>query len=302
MELHQLRYFIKLSETLHFTQAADELFITQPALSQQIKQLEAELGVPLFNRTGKKIRLNNAGNLFLEYARSAVNEIARGEQAMADLKNKVNGTVRIGIMYSYFAPLLSVMADFCKQYPGVKTHLRYASNDELIEMLKKSELDIALTFDNNPPDELETKGEFTAQLKIAVAQKHPFAAMPTISLLQLKSTLLALPATGNIIRKMVEDSFNKYKIWPFVNSELNDLQLLVDLIARGDFATIITDTAISDRENIVLIDSEEPLPSVKGVVLVRKNTFLSKASLLFLDCILKKLTMISQQAGNAHVL
>lgn len=293
MELHHIRYFLKLAETLHFTQASDELFITQPALSQQIKQLEDELGVLLFERSGRKIILTDAGKIFQEYAQNAINEVLKGEQAMSDLKKEINGSVNVGVMYSYSTPLLSILGDFCKSYPGVRINLQYGNNKEILELLLQSKLDIALMFDNTPSESVTVKGSFNAHLKMAVSTKHKFAKRSKISLLELKNTLLALLVPGNIIRTIVEESFRQYKTWPFINTELSDIHLLLDLVERGDFATVITDTATLNRENIALIPIEEELPVIKGVVLVKKNSKMSKASTLFLDTILGQLSHLS---------
>ena len=290
MELHHLRYFVKVAETLHFTRAADELFVTQPALSQQIKILEAELKSPLFDRSGRKVKLTDVGSAFLEYAKNALHEVEKGERAVADLQNTITGNVRIGVMYSYFNPLLSVLGDFCRAYPGVRTNILLENNENLHEKLLSSEVDIALTFDDNNTDELEQKGSFDTKLVFAVSKNHPLADLKKISLADLNNVLLVLPSAGNIIRTMLERAFKKYQKWPFINSEINDLNLLLDLVETGDLATIVTDIAISQRKNIVSIPIKESIPMVKGAVLVKKNGYRNKATVLLLQRILDKMT------------
>lgn len=100
MELRQLKYFLKAKELLNFTEAASALFISQSTLSQQIKQLEDELQVPLFNRIGKRITLTEAGDLFSVYAQQSVNKATDGFELLKDLNNLETGKVAIGVTYA----------------------------------------------------------------------------------------------------------------------------------------------------------------------------------------------------------
>ena len=290
MELHRLRYFVKVAETLHFTRAADELFVTQPALSQQIKILENELDIPLIDRSGKKVKLTDAGFIFLEYAKSALLEVEKGERAIADLQKAVIGNVRIGIMYSYFNPLLSIIGDFCRNYPGVKTSIILADNEALHEKLSLSELDVAMTFEDNESEDLDQIGSFETKLILAVEKNHPLANLKQVSIFDLDNVLLALPAEGNIIRTLLEKAFKKYKKKPFINTEINDINLLLDLVDKGDFATIVTDIAIFQHRNIVRIPIKEAFPKFKGAVLVKKNAYKNKAATLLIEAILNEMT------------
>ena len=97
MELRQLQYFVKAAEMLHFTEAANELYVTQSTLSQQIKQLEQELGVLLFDRIGKQVQLTEAGHVFLIHARRILSEVNKGKQALADMSNVIGGELHIGV-------------------------------------------------------------------------------------------------------------------------------------------------------------------------------------------------------------
>lgn len=290
MELHHLRYFLKVAETLHFTKAADTLFVTQPALSQQIKQLEEELGVPLFSRNGKKIKLTDAGNIFLNYAKTSVLEVEKGERAISNFVKDVQGNIHVGVMYSYFSPLLAILSNFCKKYPKVNVILEYGNNEDLQEKLLSSKLDLALTFEGlEIMDDLEIKGSFNTQLQLAVNPKHELATQKVFTMTDLPNYLLALPVKGNIIRVVVDNYLKVNKINAQIHAEVNDLQLLLDIVEAGDFVTIVTNTASSKRKNIKLIPLKEQLQSPKGVVVVPKNGYLNKASNLFLEALLTQI-------------
>ena len=95
MELHQLRYFIRAAELLHFTRAAESLYVSQPTLSSHIQQLEKELGCPLFDRVGRRVRLTEAGQLLLDHARKAIREVDVSKEAVAELLGLRRGALRL---------------------------------------------------------------------------------------------------------------------------------------------------------------------------------------------------------------
>ena len=115
MELRQLLYFVKAAETLHFTEAAEAVFITQSTLSQQIKQLETELGMLLFDRVGKHVRLTEAGRVFLQHARKILAETDKARQAITDLNNLVTGDLKIGITYAFSSLILPALSPFLEK-------------------------------------------------------------------------------------------------------------------------------------------------------------------------------------------
>jgi LysR family cyn operon transcriptional activator len=115
MELRHLRYFLKIAETSSFTQAAKALNITQPTLSHQIKQLEEEIGTPLFDRAGRTVQLTAQGAVFKTCAEGALREIEQGLTALSELEGLVRGTVTIGVFRSFSSSLLPpVLARFSR--------------------------------------------------------------------------------------------------------------------------------------------------------------------------------------------
>ena len=101
MELRQLRYFLSVAETEHLTGSADALFVTQSTLSHGLRQLEAELGVPLFDRLGRGLRLSQAGHAFRDHAARALQELEAGRQAVADMSALQTGTLQVGVIPTF---------------------------------------------------------------------------------------------------------------------------------------------------------------------------------------------------------
>ena len=153
MELRQLRYFLKAAETLNFTDAAKQMYITQSTLSQQIKQLEDELNVLLFDRIGKKVYLTEAGKEFLPFAKQTVEDAELGVQRIRDLQGIRRGTLRIGITYSLSFGFSSILLKFMKEYPNIKLEVIYDTALELLQKLKNRDLDFVLSFNMSVPEE-----------------------------------------------------------------------------------------------------------------------------------------------------
>ena len=141
MELRQLRYFLKAKELLNFTEAASALNISQSTISQQIKQLEDELNVPLFNRIGKRITLTEAGDLFSEYALQSINRANEGLLLLQDLKNLNAGKITIGVIYSMRILFAKTLIQFANQYPNIKIQVVFGTTKDLIEKLNLHQFD-----------------------------------------------------------------------------------------------------------------------------------------------------------------
>src|SRR5581483_6091263 len=118
VELRHVRYFLAVADALHFTRAAELLHVSQPTLSHQIRQLEEELGVPLFDRIGKRIRLTAAGDAFRLHAKTSVEALRAGQNAIGELENLVAGTVRIGVIHSFNTVLVPTsVSTFLRLHP-----------------------------------------------------------------------------------------------------------------------------------------------------------------------------------------
>ena len=133
MEIRQLKYFLKLAETLNFSEASRELFITQSTLSQQILNLERELDQQLFIRNSHEVVLTEAGRLLVPMARESIHTVDNCLQQMQDLKHLLTGELNIGVTYSFSSIMAETMIDFLKKYPKVKLNVCYSSMAELID-------------------------------------------------------------------------------------------------------------------------------------------------------------------------
>lgn len=288
MEFRQLSYFIKAAELLHFTAAAEQCFVTQSTLSQQVKQLEEELGMLLFDRVGKHVQLTEAGKLFLNHARQIMLEIKKSKQAIFELNNVVNGELRIGVTYAFISLLLPSLTPFSNKYPGIKLHIESGIAGELEARLKTADLDFILAFHEQSDNEgLEMQLLFSSRIKMVTSKKHPLAKLNRISLKELAQTEMILANKGFSSRDMLDEIFKKNNIIPNIKIEMNDTHSLLSLVDTGNWVTIINEKTITGWEDLVAIPITGKELYKEAYILWQKGVFRKKSATLFIEELLK---------------
>lgn len=288
MELRQLQYFVKAAETMNFTEAASAVFITQSTLSQQIKQLEEELGMLLFDRIGKHVRITEAGHVFLNHAQKILREVQKGKQAIAELNNAATGELNIGVSYAFTSLLLPALAPFSTRYPGIKIFITYGNPEELEKKLRLAELDMILAFHNESDDEdLEMQILFSSTVVMVVAKNNPLAKLDKVTLKQLAEQELILPGKGFSSREYVNELFYKSKISPNIKIEMNDVHSLLSLVQNGHWATILNEKAIFGWDKVVAVPIAGKEIKRQSYILWQKGVYRKKAAILFIDELLR---------------
>lgn len=174
MELRQLRYFVVLANRLNFSQAASDLYITQGTLSQQIRQLEGELGVDLFERSSHSVHLTESGAELLSYAKRTLDSARECTQRVADLKRGLTGTLNIGATHSFARLIRDTIRDFVKKYPGVKINIIYTTAKDLLELLHNRRIDFFISFKSAVEyADLEMVPLFQSRLCAVMSSSHP---------------------------------------------------------------------------------------------------------------------------------
>ena len=197
MELRQLKYFVKVAETLNFSEAAKALCVTQSTLSQQVKQLEQEMGAQLLARTSHSVSMTEAGQELLPYARETLRNAEQCVERIHDLNSLATGTLNIGVTYSFSPILTETLITFMKLYPRIKLNIYYKPMAELMEMLSEREIDFLLAFrPSHPVEGVESHILFQNNLAVIVGTHHPLASRTSVTIDDLKRFDLALPARG----------------------------------------------------------------------------------------------------------
>lgn len=187
MELMQLEYFIETARREHISKTAEALNITQPALSKSISRLEEDLGVKLFAREGKNIRLNAYGAVVMRYAEQILYSIGDMRAELEQLQSGMAGMLRIGSSFPAQEPnwLLQVIRDFAFQYPDVQFSLKQYPSDQLPDALRQREIDLAVSSEPIQAAEFQWEELFTEPMGIILSADHSLARKQALSMSDL---------------------------------------------------------------------------------------------------------------------
>ena len=274
MELRQLKYFIKTAETLNFTEAARQLFITQSTLSQQIRQLETELQVQLFDRIGKRTYLTEAGTEFLPYAKQTVADSEGGVQRLRDLQNIMAGELRIGAVFTLSDLLTSTIISFSKQYPNIKLVVVSRPVNELLDLLKERKLDLILSY--RPDDEdnqIEFVPLFDSNLSVIVNYNHPLVAQREVSLELLKQYPLVLPSVGSQARTMIDRLLASRHVQLTPQIEISSMTIMMNLVETGHWIAVMSEMLIRGHEKLRAIPIAGKKTQMHPSVIVLKGIY-----------------------------
>lgn len=288
MELRQLKYFVKSAEYLNFSVAAKHLYITQSTLSQQIKQLEFELGFELFLRNSRHISLTEAGEEFLPFARKTIQDAEDGVQRLYDLQNVKTGTLRIGVTYSLSTVLTEGVICFIKEFPCIKLEIIYKTVDELLELLRERKVDFVLSYKPlcNAPD-INSMMLFENALAVVVSKEHPLAARKEIKLQELSGKQLLLPSKGLQARTMLDKLTEKAGLELNSTLELNETNILLQMVATGHYITILSTSAVFGKTRFKAIPLSEEGNIMEASLLRLEGAYQKNAAKEFIRILLE---------------
>ncbi len=231
--LRQLQIFEAVARHLSYTRAAEELHLTQPAVFTQVKQLEDAVGMPLLDRIGKQLHLNDAGREVLTTSRETVQAIERLEMRLADLQGLKRGKLRIAIVTTakYLIPRL--LGEFCTRYPGIEAALVVTNRETLLERLAANEDDLVVL--GTPPEHLEVVARPIADNPLVVVARsdHPLAGKRRIPLQRIAEEPFILREAGSGTRLTIERQFAERGLKPRIRMELGSNEAIKQAIAGG---------------------------------------------------------------------
>jgi len=235
MELRQLRYFAAVAEQRHFTRAAAQLHVAQPALSQQIRRLEHELGMTLLDRTSRSVRVTEAGEAVLRRARRALAEADAIGADLDALRGLRTGRVLVGAIQA-LGPfdLPGLLAAFRTEHPGIDLILREETTQEMLALLAADELDLAIAaIEPPPPREFATQALYEEDLVLALPPSHPLATRARLALSDLPDEPFILFREGSGLRATTERALAAAGLQPRARLESTELSRVRALVARG---------------------------------------------------------------------
>ncbi|PYI56606.1 LysR family transcriptional regulator [Paenibacillus flagellatus] len=285
MELRQIQYFIEVAKLEHVTEASYVLHVAQSAVSRQIFKLEAELGVDLFVRDGRKVRLTPIGKLFLGHMERALEMIEKAQQEIEEYLDPERGTVRIGFPSSLASQTLPmVISAFRERYPHVQFQLQHGSYRELIDLVAKGGLNLSL-IGPVPKYEKQVKGDtlFLERIVALLPAAHPLAGQSALKLSQLRNDMFVLFPEGFILRELVIEACANEGFRPNISFEGDDIEAIKGLVAAGLGVTLLPEITLNDNipRSTVKIRFEHPQVSRSVGVITPANRELPPTEKLF---------------------
>ncbi len=289
LTLRQLQVFEKVSSHLNYSRAAEELYLSQPAVSMQIKQLEAHIGLPLFEQMGKKIFLTEAGRELHHYSRNITQQLSEMEVVFNEMKGLNQGKLTLSVVNTanYFTPQL--LAKFCQRHPQINVILHVANRDAVLKQLADNSTDLAIM--GQTPDDADISAEsfLDNPLVVIAATTHSLAKLKQVKFSQLAGETFLSRELGSGTRSAMERVFAQHKIQPRISMEMETNEAIKQAVQAGMGLGILSLHSIElelETKRLAMLNVEH-FPLLRNwFVAHRSNKRLSIAALAFKEFLL----------------
>ena len=275
LTLRQIRIFLSASKHMSFSRAAEELHITAPAVSLQIKEMEEDMGVSLFIRGNRKVELTSAGEYFLLYARRISSTLNEAGTMMERLRGTQISILKIGLVSTakYFLPRM--LAEFKKDYPNLRIRIEVRNRQQLVELLRDGEIDIAIM--GQPPKEIDTRVEpFASHPHLFIASPlNPLAGKSNLPPEVLNKFEIISRETGSGTRFVMERYFAEHNLLPIVSMEMSSNETIKQAVIADlgiSFVSLHTiGSEIANKQIAILDIQDTPVIRTWHVVALTKR-------------------------------
>ena len=290
MLLRHIRYFLTVAEHKNFTRAAEALHVSQPTLSQQIRQLEDTLRTQLLDRSGRTVQLTDAGEAWMRYAKLALQDLDAGVRAIHDVGELSRGNLRLAVTPTFTAYLVGPIVDgFHQMHPGIRIDIRELTQDQMEAQLADDKLDIGVAFGPASSADIESQPLFEETLSLVVGRSHPRASRRNaLTASDFGKEPLILLNDTFATRRFIDDHCARRHIRPFVVIEANSTSAIVEIVRRGQLATILPDHIARLHEGLHPMPLDPPLPTRTAAVLQRKGAYRTAASRAFVQLLTER--------------
>lgn len=272
--LTQLEYIVAVDEYRHFATAAEKCFVTQPTLSMQIKKLEDDLGVILFDRTRQPVVPTDIGARLIEQAREVLNSTGRIKEIISEDKTNVGGTLRIGIIPTLAPYLLPIfIGDYIRKYPNVKIEVEELVSEDIIARLKKDMLDVALFVTPYHDEKILEYPVFYEEMLVYASPGHSLLRKEKVDVTDIAASEIWMLGGGHCFRNQVvnlcEMKQQQHKKLPF-EFESHSLETLMRIVDREGGFTLIPELAVqymteNQKKQVRAFNSYVPLREVSVI-------------------------------------
>lgn len=257
--LRQLQVFERVSALLSYSRAAEQLYMSQPAVSMQIKHLEESVGMPLLERVGKKLFLTDAGREMRQCSLNVHEQLSQTDSKLDEMKELNWGTIRLAVVNTanYFIPQL--LANFCREHPNVEVILQVANREMVLRHLAENSVDLAVL--GAPPEDLDLQLDFLMDnpLVIIAHPEHPLCSTKKIPVERLEEECFISRELGSGTRKAMEQFFDEQGIQPHISMEMETNESIKQAVQAGMGLGILSSQCIElelETDRLVTLDVE----------------------------------------------
>lgn len=284
MDIRQLQYFVGIAETGRFSEASKLLFVTQSAVSQQIKLLEEELGTQLFVRCAQRVMLTEYGKEILPIAKSILNGVTECRNRISEMKGLLCGTLNIGLTYSLEPYIRETMLEFMARFPKVKVNAYYKGLTELLRMLKEHEIDIMFSMmPTSPHDFADSTPLMEYRLAAIMSKSHPLARRKKLNFSDFVSHKLILPEKGLRDRNAIESFVHTETGDLNVVSLISDVNAIMNILQESNYISILTEHTIKNRPLLCSVEIEELSEPIQIYAHTNNTTLRKHSAIEFIE-------------------
>jgi LysR family cyn operon transcriptional activator len=283
MLVRPLRYLKAVADHGSFTRAAAALHVSQPALSQQIRELEERMGVQLLDRSGRTVRPTDVGEAYLRHVQRALDELEVGGRAIRDVQDLSSGALRLG-----FTPLFAIyllgplIRRYRDRFPGIVLTITEMAQEEMELALGADALDLGLAFSDVLAEDVEWLPLHTEKMSLIVGQGHPAAKRDReMDTAALAAEPLALLGPTFATRAMVDRYLRSVGVHPYVAVEANSIAAIVEMVRRAGLATILPEVVAQEQMGLCVVRLAPAIDSLRVALLQRRGSYRSAASRAF---------------------
>lgn len=282
VKYRQLQYFLAVADSLHFSKAAERLFVTQPTLSHQLAELEAQLGMPLFDRTGGSVRLTQAGETFRAYATRSLDAIEEGCTALSELEGLQRGELRLGVTQSFIRRLMPpIIAEYRRRFPAVRLIIQDLTATQIERQLAEGTVHLGIAFAPAMMEDTEVETILEERLVLLVRRDHPLVGLPQVTWSQLGAHPLVLLDRIYSTRQMIDAFFAQNGIQPILGCETNTIDLMIGIAAMTDMAAILPESAVQRTRQLSVVPIVDPVPVRTSALMWPRHRYRTLAAQTF---------------------
>ncbi len=299
MELRHIKYLLAVADHGNFSRAAEALHVSQPTLSQQVKQLEHALGVVLLDRSNRTIRLTDAGEAYAHHARLALRDLYAGERAVHDVQDLSRGQLRVAMTPTFTTYLVGPLIHrFRAAHPGIRLAVCEPNQDRIEADLLADRLDLGIGFAGSHAAGIAHRTLFTETLSLVVGSDHRLAATAgALPVSELADEPLGSLSSDFETRLHIDAYFADCGIPQNMAIEADSISALLELVRRGSLVTVLPDAITSGHADLHGVQLDPPLPTRTVQLLWCDGVYHSAAARAFTDIVQ---AVVSEQRSQAN--